>query len=126
MIHKNIKYGNVEYVTVIEFGKGTLSIVDAENDEHLSILIKTKEYSPIGEVTGNETSSDEFKPEIAIVFNNKESFDVFLEFVENIKTKFYGGSPSQKYDTTPYSSTLCSCEKDMKYCNNSCNTKSTL
>ena len=89
MVHKNIDYGNVKNVTVVEFGKGTLSIVDGANNEgFLSLLIKTKDFSPIGEVSGSEKNSDEFSPEIAIVFNNKESFDVFYEFVENIKRKF--------------------------------------
>ena len=88
MILKNINYGNVENVTVAEFGKGTLSITDGANDGYLSLLIKSKEFSPIGEVSGSEKSSDEFKPELAIVFHNKESFDVFYDYVENIRKKF--------------------------------------
>ena len=91
MILKNINYGNVENVTVAEFGKGTLSITDGANDGYLSLLIKSKEFSPIGEVSGSEKSSDEFKPELAIVFHNKESFDVFSEYVENIRKKFQNG-----------------------------------
>lgn len=89
MIHKNINYGNVENVTVAEFGKGTLSITDGANQEgYLSLLIKSKDFTPIGEVSGNEKTTDEFKPELAIVFHSKKSFDVFLEYVENIKKKF--------------------------------------
>jgi hypothetical protein len=89
MVHKNINYGNVENVTVAEFGKGTLSITDGANqDGYLSLLIKSKDFTPVGEVSGSEKSSDEFKPELAIVFHNKASFDVFLEYVENIKQKF--------------------------------------
>ena len=88
MILKNTNYGNVENVTVAEFGKGTLSVVDGCNDGYLSLLIKSKEFSPIGEISGTEKTSDEFKPELAIVFYNKESFDVFYEFVENIRKKF--------------------------------------
>ncbi len=91
MIHKNIKYGNVENVTVVEFGKGKLSITDGTNDGYLSLLIKSKEFSTIGEVSGDEKTSDEFKPEVAIVFHNKESFDVFSEYVENIRKKFQTG-----------------------------------
>jgi hypothetical protein len=89
MIHKNINYGNVENVIVAEFGKGTLSITDGANDNgYLSLLIKSKDFTPIGQVSGNEKNSDEFKPELAIVFYNKASFYVFLEYVENIKQKF--------------------------------------
>lgn len=88
MIHKNINYGNVENVTVAEFGKGTLSVVDGTNDGYLSLLIKTKEFSPIGEVSGSEKSSDEFKPELVLAFHNAASFEVFYEYVENIREKF--------------------------------------
>lgn len=88
MIHKNINYGNVENVTVAEFGKGTLSVVDGINDGYLSLLIKTKEFSPIGEVSGSEKSSDEFKPELVLAFHNAASFEVFYEYVENIREKF--------------------------------------
>lgn len=97
MIHKAAKYGNIENVTVAEFGKGTLSITDGANREgFLSLLIKSKEFSPIGKVSGSEKDSDEFKPELALVFHNKQSFDVFLEYVENIKEKFNAATAGQK------------------------------
>lgn len=89
MIHKDIKYGNVENVTVAEFGKGTLAVVDGANEEgYLALLIKSKDYTPIGEVSGSEKSSDEFKPEMVLAFHNAASFMVFYEFVQNIKEKF--------------------------------------
>lgn len=97
MIHKNANYGNVENVIVAEFGKGTLSVVDGCNDGYLSLLIKSKNFSPIGEVCGTERTSDEFKPELALVFNNKESFDVFYEFVENIRGKFQNEINKKSY-----------------------------
>jgi hypothetical protein len=96
MVHKNIKYGNAENVTVVEFGNGTLAIVDAEGDSHLSLLIKTKQFSPVGAISGSEKNSDEFNPEIAIVFNNKEGFNVFSEFVENIKLKYLSENTKQQ------------------------------
>lgn len=96
MIHTNVDYGNVENVTVAEFGKGTLSITDGANDEgYLSLLMKSKDFTPIGEVCGSEKNSDEFKPELAIVFRNKASFDVFYEYVENIRKKFFAGTKAQ-------------------------------
>jgi hypothetical protein len=88
MIHKNISYGNVQNVIVAEFGNGTLAITDGINDGHLSLLMKSKEFSPIGIVHGSEKSSDDFKPELVLAFHNKESFDVFCEFVEKIRENF--------------------------------------
>ncbi len=88
MIHKSTKYGNVENVTVAEFGNGTISITNGGNDNHLSLVMKTIEKNQIGTVIGGEISSDEFKPELAIVFTNKESFQVFYEFVQNVAKDF--------------------------------------
>ena len=77
-------------VTIIEFGKGTLAVTNATNkkDGYKSILIKKKEFSPIGDINSPTKDSDEFKPEIAIVFYNKESFNVFKEYVNNIDLEF--------------------------------------
>ena len=92
MVIKNLKFGEVEDVIGVVFGNGTLSIVNGgHEDGSKSLLIKSKEFSPIGEVCGSEKSSDEFKPEIAIKFLNKESFYVFYEFVLNIKNDFETG-----------------------------------
>jgi hypothetical protein len=95
MVHKKINYGNVENVIVAEFGKGTLSVVDGTNDGYLSLLIKTKEFSPIGEVSGSEKSSDDFKPELVLAFHNAASFEVFYEYVENIREKFQSALNSE-------------------------------
>lgn len=89
MVHKNITYGNVQNVTVAEFGRGTIGIVDGANtDGHLALLIKSNEVMPIGEVGTHYDNSDDFKPELVLAFHNVEGFNVFYEFVENIRTAF--------------------------------------
>ena len=88
MIHKSTKYGNVENVTVAEFGNGTISITNGGTAHHLSLVMKTIDKHQIGEVIGGEISSDDFKPELAIVFTNKESFQVFYEYVQNVARDF--------------------------------------
>lgn len=85
---KKLKYGNVENVTVVEFGKGTLSIVNASNEDYKSLLIKEREFAPIGTKGKFKVDSDEFKPQIAIVFHNRESFEIFKEYVNNIYNEF--------------------------------------
>lgn len=84
MIYKSTKYGNVENVTVAHFGNGTISICNSTN----GIFMKSVNKSKIGEIAGTEGLLDEFKPEIAIFFTNKESFDVFYEYVQNVKATF--------------------------------------
>lgn len=83
------KYGNVEDVIIIEFGKGTLSVCNGTNEKYKSLLIREKEFAPIGQKGELNKTSDEFKPEVAIVFHNKESFDVFKEYVNNINIEYY-------------------------------------
>jgi len=80
-------YGNVENVTIIEFGNGTLSVCNGTNENKV-LFIKEKEFTPIGEKGEFIPTSDEFKPDVAIVFKNKESFDVFYEYVERIREQF--------------------------------------
>lgn len=85
---KKLKYGNVENVTVVEFGKGTVSLVNTQNDNYKLLLIKEKEFSPIGEIGEFKSTTDEFEPQIVLAFKNRESFDVFKEFISNIETDF--------------------------------------
>ena len=88
MIYKNKKFAEVENVTIAEFGNGTISVVNGSNENTKSLLLKSKEFSPIGSASGSENNSNDFKPELVILFKNKESFDVFYEFVNNIKKEY--------------------------------------
>lgn len=81
-------FGNVEDVVIVEFGNGTLSVCNGHGENHKSLFIKQKEFSPIGEKGEPTKNTDEFKPEVALVFKNKESFDVFYEYVENVRKEF--------------------------------------
>jgi hypothetical protein len=85
---KKLKYGNFENVTVVEFGKGTIALVNASNENYKTLLIKEKEFSPIGEKGEFKSTSNEFEPQIVLAFRNRESFDVFKEFIDNIETDF--------------------------------------
>lgn len=86
MIHKNVTIDKVKNVTIIEFGKGTLSIVGGLE----SLWIKEIEpKTPIGSIT-KEAPYDinEFSPDIRIFFGNKEGFNVFFDHVLKIKEHF--------------------------------------
>lgn len=89
MIHKNIKFGNVKNVTVVEFGKGSLSLVVSTNGKgRQSIQIKTIDPLPVGTELDLVDTSDQFKPEVVLCFNNKESFDLFMYYCDLIKKQF--------------------------------------
>jgi hypothetical protein len=49
--------------------------------------IKEKSF-PIGEVGEFKSTTDDFEPQIVLAFKNRESFDVFKEFINNIETDF--------------------------------------
>lgn len=88
MIHKNTNYGNIENVTVAEFGLGSISVCSSKGDGYFGLLMKSTEPHAIGEYGVKCDSSDEFKPDLSIVFRNKESFEVFYEMVEQVKGYF--------------------------------------
>jgi|11BtaG_2_1085332.scaffolds.fasta_scaffold06836_9 hypothetical protein len=80
MIRKNIEFGNLKDVTVLEFGKGDIQVQPSLGDDYTAVLFKTDEINPIG--TEHETKgkdSDWFKTEIAMTFTNVESLDVVVK-----------------------------------------------
>ena len=86
---KKMNYGNIENVVVIQFGFGTTRVVNSAGKQHKSILLGSNdEQKSIGAVGVKHINSDEFKPEVVIVFNSEESFSVFEEFVKNIRKEY--------------------------------------
>lgn len=94
-IHKNIEYNATPGVTVAVFGEGTIGIVTSESSEtkedltpiYRGILLRSQEHRIIG---STEKTNGEFKPEIALVFYNKEGFNAFKEEVDRIERHFNG------------------------------------
>lgn len=82
-------YGNVEKVTLVLFGKGTVSVVNATGSDHKALLMRSNHQpKKIGEVGEATPTSDDFKPEVVIAFTCEESFAVFEEFVTNIRRDY--------------------------------------
>lgn len=80
MIKKNIEFGNLKDVTVLEFGKGDIQVQPALGEDYAAVLYKTDEPHLIG--TEHETKgkdSDWFKTEIAMTFTNVDSIDVVIK-----------------------------------------------
>ena len=88
MIHKNAKYGELEDMDIIEFGNGTLELgLGSVEGHHKAIYLKEIEKTEIGINLGIKTVTD-MNPDLALVFRNKKSFDVFYEFVQCVKQEF--------------------------------------
>jgi hypothetical protein len=66
--------------------KEQFQLVNTQNDVY-KFTYKRKKSFPIGEV-GEFKSTDDFEPQIVLALKNRESFDVFKEFINNIETDF--------------------------------------
>jgi hypothetical protein len=88
MFRKSENYAAVENVAIAEFGKGTLSIVSSKGDGYEGILIKNSPKNEIGAIGVKSNDSNDYRPELAIVFHNVEGFNVFLEAVMQVKEEF--------------------------------------
>jgi hypothetical protein len=88
MVHKNVKISDVEGITLIESGLGTLQVTTGITTEGIhSLVIRGNEYIPVGQESKNEegTTTDDFKPDVMFLFHNEEGLDVILEYLLEIK-----------------------------------------
>lgn len=90
MISKNIKFGKIDNVTVIELGHGDVLVGGIFNTDkkHVGIAFSNDKVEPIGTKcklkgkTTNETGVDS-----VLIFKNLESFEVFEHQLANAKNK---------------------------------------
>jgi hypothetical protein len=91
MIYKNAKYGEVENVTILEFGKGDILVCNASNDKykHESIIFKSQDPTPIGteDSTFTGKTTNEYAPEVMMIFTKPESIDVVIDHLQKCKDK---------------------------------------
>lgn len=93
MIFKNAIFGNTQYVTVCEFGTGTIKMVQSKpKDGTVNLYLKTQEPEPIGLVQEHSYKSiDDMKPEVVLMFKNIESLNAVIltlqELKEGLQTK---------------------------------------
>jgi len=79
MVIKNIKYGSIENVTVIELGNGDVMVSDTIHppEDTVGVMFTNDEANPIGtdhDVTG--MNSNDLGIDAIITFNNIESIEV--------------------------------------------------
>lgn len=73
-------YANVEDVTVIDFGKGSINLAVAVNEKYMSLLMKSKDADKTG-----ATDSNDYKPEVAMIFNNSASVRILIEMLWKVE-----------------------------------------
>lgn len=82
------KIQNTSNVTILEFGDGSISIQGGiiPDTETKLIMFKNQESGTIGLSKSKMTTADEFEPEVALSFKNKESFDAVYDYMTYMKT----------------------------------------
>lgn len=90
MIHYNQKYFDTEGVTILEFGKGTISVCPSasEKDKEVYILFRTTEAGKIGDDNGlflKGMTANDVKPEVMLSFPKVESIDVVIDALVQAK-----------------------------------------
>ena len=78
MINKNVKYSEVENVTVIELGNGDVKVADTTHlDEKTGVVFWNDVPRPIGETTDSYgKTTDETGIDVIIHFTKVESIEV--------------------------------------------------
>jgi hypothetical protein len=92
MIRKNVKVGNVK-CDVIDFGFGSVSMQPGyfEDEKSPTLMLKTNtEPREIGEQNSEwiGKNSDDYQPEIAMIFKNEESLNALIESLEDCRDHF--------------------------------------
>lgn len=92
MIRKNVKVGTVT-CDVIDFGFGSVSMQPAflDDEKRPTLLLKTNTVPrEVGEENDeyHGKNSDDYKPEIAMVFANEKSLDALILSLEDCRKHF--------------------------------------
>jgi len=84
MIHKAATYGEIEDVTVVEFGNNTLSIATAiqSDKSHAAILIRE---IPMNSVPKDCKDSNEFTPEVVLILKNLAGLESLQECINDLR-----------------------------------------
>lgn len=91
MIYEDFDYGNLNIKTVLEFGFGDIRIVNAKGEDgHASVMFKNNgEPSLIGTSYPTQVmTSDDYAPDMIMIFTKKESIDIVIEYLQKAKESF--------------------------------------
>ena len=92
MIRKNVLVGKVK-CDVVDFGFGSVSMQPAflDDEKKPTLLMKTNDTEKeVGEESSewHGKNSDDYKPEIALVFANEKSLDALIQTLEDCRSHF--------------------------------------
>lgn len=87
MIRKNAQFGTIRVQSLAEFGKGDIQVIDAKGDNYAAVLFRNDIPHKIGDTDPSTAgiTTDQFKPEIVLLFDNIESIDVVIEAFLNAR-----------------------------------------
>lgn len=89
MIYKRARFGNVDNVTVCEFGTGDIEMVQANYDNGaVCLCLKTQKQGEIGRVEEHGyKNTDDMQPQVVLMFARVESVAAVIISLEEIRQK---------------------------------------
>ncbi|WP_300440624.1 hypothetical protein [Christiangramia sp.] len=85
MIHQNVQFGDIK-TNVIDFGNIKLEMLVAECEDYKSLMLKKVPKNKTGEV--EYKTSDDFNPELVMVFRNRKSIENLIETLYECRNLF--------------------------------------
>jgi hypothetical protein len=84
----------IKNVNMIIYGKGDILTMVAGNNEIQILMMKQIDPGKIGRKGDNKPKTiKEFNPDIAIIFENEQSFQVFEQKIKEIRKQFNKQKP---------------------------------
>lgn len=94
MILKNKRFGNVEDITSLEFGKGDILVTPGIGDDkdYACVMFRNDVHGEIGRESEmyNGKTSDDLQPDVVMFFDKAESIDVVIDVLNKAKAALIG------------------------------------
>jgi hypothetical protein len=89
MIHQNMKLGETDNMTVLQFGTGDIGIVEALNKENTSLVMFSNiRPRKIGsKILIKAKTLDDLKPQVIMIFDSIESIDTVMRSLRRAKKR---------------------------------------
>lgn len=91
MIIKEGKVGNSDSI-IVTFGKGSISMIPSIKDDGKTPVLLLRNDSSgrkVGDIQkSNYKDSNEFMPELSIIFENEQGMDAFIASIEDCREYF--------------------------------------
>jgi hypothetical protein len=88
-IEQNTTIWDIENVTLLEFGKADINVMDAKGESYTCVMFKNQQgaYINAEDTTVKGKTAKEIQPEVIMIFDNPFSIDVVIEKLQLAKSQ---------------------------------------